>query len=152
MTSGGVLVGVALVAIFGWELLDPIVALLVGINIMHTGYGLLRRSVSGMLYAALPAHDMTQIEHIFNRYRHDAGVEFHALQTREAGRQRFIYVHLLVPDGWTVKRPSPPCGTNQDRDRRGLARPATTFVHIEPLHDPASYGHTDLVQPVPFHC
>lgn len=148
VTSGGVLVGVALVAIFGWDLLDPIVALLVGINIMHTGYGLLRRSVSSMLDAALPVHDLTQIEHILNRYRHDAGVEFHALQTREAGRQRFIYVHLLVPDEWTVKR-GHDLAERLKTDIAGVLPGATTFVHIEPLADPASYGHADLAQPVP---
>ncbi len=53
-TSAGVIVGIALVAVTGWEPLDPIVALAVGVNILWTGYRLLRGSVSGLLSAALP--------------------------------------------------------------------------------------------------
>ena len=81
VTSAGVLVGIGLVAIFNWELLDPIVALLVGLNILVTGYGLVCRSVSGILDAALPADDVAQIVGILDRYRLD-GIEFHALRTR----------------------------------------------------------------------
>ena len=69
VTSAGVLVGVALVAIFDLELLDPIVALLVGVNILFTGYQLLRRSISGMLDAALSKEDVAEIEALLDRYR-----------------------------------------------------------------------------------
>ena len=68
-TSAGVLVGIALVAIFGWQPLDPIVALLVGVNILRIGYDLLRRSLSGLLDAALPAEDIARIEAVLDRYR-----------------------------------------------------------------------------------
>ena len=79
VTLGGVLVGVALVAIFNLELLDPIVALLVGVNIVFTGYQLVRRSLSGILDAALPAGDIAEIEAVLDRYRTE-GVDFHALR------------------------------------------------------------------------
>lgn len=148
VTSAGVLVGIALVAIFGWELLDPIVALIVGVNILFTGYGLLRRSVSGMLDAALPAQDVVQIERILDRYRAEEEVEFHALRTREAGRQRFVYVHLLVPDDWTVKRGHDLAERLKD-DVATVLPGATTFVHVEPRYDALSYGHADLPEPVP---
>ena len=148
VTSAGVLVGVALVAIFDWWALDPIVAMVAGINILYTGYRLLRRSVNGMLDAALPAEDMAAIAAVFGRYREADGVEFHALRTREAGRQRFVYVHLLVPDEWTVK-----AGHDvAERLKRDIAkvRPgATSFVHIEPRDDPSSYDHQSLHEPVP---
>lgn len=148
VTSVGVLVGVALVAIFDWEALDPIVALLVGINILYTGYRLLQRSVSGMLDAALPAADMAEIERVLDRYRDADGVEFHALRTREAGRQRFVYVHLLVPDDWTVKV-GHDMSERLKNDIAEVLPGATSFVHIEPRDDPASYGHDRLPQPVP---
>jgi cation diffusion facilitator family transporter len=53
-TSAGVLVGVAAVAISGWERLDAIVALAVAVNIVHTGTVLLRRSAGGLMDRALP--------------------------------------------------------------------------------------------------
>ncbi|MGD9999788.1 MAG: cation diffusion facilitator family transporter, partial [Ilumatobacteraceae bacterium] len=86
-TSAGVLVGIALVAIFDWQLLDPIIALLVGVNILFTGWSLVRRSVSGILDAALPADDIAAVEEVLGPYRR-YGIEFHGLRTRESGRQR----------------------------------------------------------------
>jgi divalent metal cation (Fe/Co/Zn/Cd) transporter len=127
--------------------LAPIVALLVGVNILFTGYGLLRRPVSGILDAALPAEDLAAIESIVDRYRHE-GIDFHALRTGEAGRQRFVYIHVLVPDEWTVKH-------SLDVTERFKADLATvlpgviTFAHVEPREDPASYGHDHLHPPVP---
>lgn len=148
VTSAGVLVGIALVAVFGWELLDPIVALLVGLNILVTGWGLLRRSVSGILDAALPPEEAAQVEALLDRYRRTEDVEFHALQTRESGRQRFVYLHVLVPDEWTVKRGHDLAERVQE-DIAEILPGTTTFAHIEPRDDPASYGHTGMHEAVP---
>jgi cation diffusion facilitator family transporter len=147
VTSAGVLVGVALVAIFGWERLDPIVALVVGVNILFTGYGLLRRSVSGILDAALPSEDIAAIESILDRYRQE-GIDFHALRTRESGRQQFVYVHVLVPDEWTVKR-SHDVVEHFEADLATVLPGVVTFAHVEPRDDPSSYGHLHLHPPVP---
>jgi len=146
-TSAGVLVGIALVAIFGWDRLDPIVALLVGVNILFTGYSLLRRSVSGILDAALPAEDLAAIESIVDRYRRE-GIDFHALRTRESGRQRFVYIHVLVPDDWTVKH-SHDVAERFKADLAIVLPGVVTFAHVEPREDPASYGHNHLHPPVP---
>jgi cation diffusion facilitator family transporter len=148
VTSVGVLVGIALVAIFEWDVLDPIVALLVGVNILYTGYGLLRRSVVGLLDAALPAEDVERVDAVLARYCADEPVEFHALRTRESGRQRFIYMHVLVPDGWTVKE-GHDLTERLQADIATVLPGATTFAHVEPRGDPASYGHTELHEPVP---
>lgn len=139
-TSAGVLVGIALVAVLEWEVLDPIVALLVGVNILRTGYGLVRRSVIGLLDAALPPEEAAKVHAVIERFRSEFPVDFHAIRTRESGRQRFVYVHLLVPDDWTVK-----AGHDlAERVEADVARSlpgAVTFVHLEPLDDPASYDH-----------
>jgi cation diffusion facilitator family transporter len=145
VTSAGVLVGIGLVAIFDWELLDPIVALLVGLNILVTGYGLVRRSVSGILDAALPAEDVARIESILDRYRRD-GIDFHDLRTRESGRQRFVYLDVLVPDDWTVKR-GHDVAEEVKSDLASLLPGVVTFAHVEPRDDPASYDHGELEPP-----
>jgi cation diffusion facilitator family transporter len=147
VTSAGVLVGIALVAIFDWELLDPIVALLVGVNILVTGSGLLRRSVSGMLDAALPGEDIEAIESILDRYRRE-GIDFHALRTRESGRQRFVYIDVLVPDDWTVKH-SHDVAEQFKADLAAILPGVVTFAHVEPRDDPSSYDHDQLHTPIP---
>lgn len=143
VTSAGVLVGIALVAILGWEWLDPIVALLVGANILVTGSGLVRRSVMGLLDAALPPDDVAAVEAVLARYRSEHGVEFHAVRSRESGRKRFVYVHLLVPDDWTVVH-AHAIADALEADVAAALSDTVTFTHIEPIGDPASYDHTDM--------
>ncbi len=131
-TSGGVLVGVALVAIFDWEVLDPIVALLVGLNILATGYQVLRRSVTGLLDAALPPEDAAKVHAVVDRYRRVDHVEFGPIQTREAGRQRFIHLTVLVPADWSVRQ-GHDLADRLERDIAVELPGATTFTHVEPL-------------------
>jgi cation diffusion facilitator family transporter len=140
VTSAGVLVGVALVAVTGQEVLDPVVALLAGVNILWTGWQLIRRSVVGLLDAALPPEDADRIREVIERLRSEHPVDFHALRTRESGRQRFVYVDLLVPDEWTVKR-GHDLAERLEADIAEALPGAVTFVHLEPRDDPASYHH-----------
>lgn len=145
-TSVGVLVGIALVAIFDWYALDPIVALLVAANILYTGYGLLGRSVTGLLDASVPQDQMQAVERVLDEFRARHPVDFHALRSRESGRQRFVYVHLLVPDEWTVKR-SHDLSNDLSRAIADVLPGAHTFVHVEPIHDPSSYDHDYVPSP-----
>jgi cation diffusion facilitator family transporter len=130
-TSAGVLVGIALVAITGWQPLDPIVALLVGVNILRIGYDLVRRSLSGLLDAALPAGEIARIEAVLGRHRGEGPVRIDAPRTREAGRQRFVYLNVAVPGSWTVAR-SHDLADALERDIDHELPGAATFVHIEP--------------------
>jgi cation diffusion facilitator family transporter len=145
MTSAGVLVGVALVALLHWDRLDPIVGLLVGVNILHTGYQLLRRSVVGLLDAALPADDVARVHAVLDRYRSAHAVDFHAVRTRESGRQRFVYVDVLVPGTWTVQR-GHDLADHVEADIAAELPGAVTFTHIEPREDPASYAHEGVTE------
>src|SRR5690606_13460612 len=102
-----------------------------------------RRSVTGLLDAAIPADDMHTVEQLLDEFRRREPVDFHALRSRESGRQQFVYVHLLVPDGWTVKR-GHDLAEELSTAIGGALRGARTFVHIEPIADPSSYDHDDL--------
>lgn len=130
-TSAGVVVGIALVAIFQWEWLDPVVALLVGLHILRTGYQLLRRSLVGLLDAVLPDEDIAQIETIIDRWREQPGIDFAPLRTRESGRQRFVYVTLTVPGEWSVER-SHDLTERLEQEIETVLPGAVTFVHVEP--------------------
>lgn len=136
-TSAGVLVAVGVVALTGWNVLDPLIAIAVGVNILVTGFVLLRRSGAGLLDVALPPADQAKVANVLTGYQ-ARGVRFHALRTREAGRQRFVYVHVLVPGDWSVQQGHDLC-EQVERDV-ALALPgATTFTHLEPVEDPVSY-------------
>ena len=129
-TSAGVVVGITAVAIFGWQPLDPIVALLVGVNILRIGYDLVRRSLIGLLDASLPAGDLARLESALDGYRTEE-VRPEVSRTREAGRQRFVYVTLTVPAEWSVGR-SHDLADGLERDIERALPGSTTFIHVEP--------------------
>lgn len=102
-TSVGVIVGVLLVGLTGWQRLDPTVAAIVGVNILLTGFRLVSQSMNSLLDAALPTADLDRVLTVLDRSR-TAEVEFADLRTRESGRHRFVSLTVLVPGVWTVER------------------------------------------------
>ncbi|MGO0576608.1 cation diffusion facilitator family transporter [Ornithinimicrobium panacihumi] len=136
-TSVGVVVGVLLVWLTGWERLDPIVAFAVGVNILITGWGLIRASTAGLMDVSLPQEDNDNLREIVNRFTND-DIQFHAFRTREAGHRRFMEMHLLVPGQWTVQR-----GHDLAEDITDALLEAypdlRVSMHLEPVEDPRSY-------------
>lgn len=136
-TSVGVVVGVLAVALTGWLRLDPLIAILVAVNILVTGGRLVRQSSAGLMDAALPPAEGAAIEAALDRFRSDE-VSFHALQTRQSGHQRFVSVHVLVPGAWTVQH-----GHDLLEDVEAAIRSAlpdaSVHTHLEPREDPRAF-------------
>jgi cation diffusion facilitator family transporter len=141
-TSAAVLVAVALVALTGWLLLDPLIAIAVAINILWTGWRLVRSSVEGLMDAVWPPEDLMALEQILDGYRAQ-GLAFHALRTRRAGARRFASMHVLVPGAWSVQRAHDLVEEIERRAHERLA-PVTLETHIEPIEDPASGDDVEL--------
>jgi cation diffusion facilitator family transporter len=136
-TSVGVVVGIGLVSMTHWIILDPLVALLVAANIVWTGVRLLRETGSGLLDSAIPPEDQRAIAHILSEYE-SKGVQFHALRTRVAGSQCFVSFHVLVPGAWTVQRGHDLCEVIEHTIRSALPGTDVT-THLEPIEDPVSW-------------
>jgi cation diffusion facilitator family transporter len=136
-TSVGVVVGIGLVQLTGWLVLDPIVALLVAANIVWTGVNLLRETGLGLLDTAIPKADQQTIAHIMAEYQVQ-GIQYHALRSRVAGAQSFITFHVLVPGLWTVQRGHDLCQAIEQAIEQAL--PGSNVVtHLEPIEDPKSW-------------
>jgi cation diffusion facilitator family transporter len=136
-TSVGVLLGVGAVALTGWQRLDPLVALAVAANIVWAGVGIVRRSVAGLMDAALPADQVARIRRVLAHHE-SHGVQFHALRTRQAAALSFVEMHVLVPGAWTVKR-GHDLLEQIDHEIRSALPDAVVLTHLEPLEDPASH-------------
>jgi cation diffusion facilitator family transporter len=136
-TSAGVLVGLGAVVLTGWQPLDPIVAIIVAGNIIATGVRLVRRSVAGLMDAALPEEDQRALQGALIRYEAD-GVQFHALRTHQSGSRRFISLHVLVPGEWTVQR-GHHLLERIEADIRGALPGATVLTHLESQEDPTAW-------------
>ena len=144
-TSVGVVVGVGAVALTHWEWLDPVEALVVAANIIWTGVGIVRRSVAGLMDKAIAPEDVAAVQKVLDVFRRD-GVQFHALITRQAGAQKFVSVHVLVPGDWTVRR-GHQLLEQIEADIRHAVPGALMFTHLEPLDDPASWADEKLERP-----
>ena len=137
-TSAGVIGGVTVVSLTGWDRLDPLIALGVAVNIIMTGVDLVRRSAKGLLDVAVPAPERAEICAVLTRYERERGIQWHALRTRQAGRRHFISVHILVPGDWTVHR-GHQFLEEIEADLRATSPVTTVFTHLESLDDPASW-------------
>lgn len=141
-TSVGVLIGVGLVALTGWQRLDPIVAILVAGNIIWHGGRIVRESVLGLMDTALSAGELEILKDTLAPHMKN-GVEYHALRTRQSGARKFASLHVLVPDTWTVLHGHHLLEKIEADIRRALPG-ITVFTHLEPLGDPASWEDTKL--------
>jgi cation diffusion facilitator family transporter len=142
-TSAGVIVGVSAAAMTGWQRLDPLIAILVALNIIRTGASILRRSLMGLLDTALPDDLQRKITEILARHAKKEGVRFHALRTRQAGAWRFVDFHVLVPGDWSVQRGHDLLEAIEEEVRAAVPN-TSVFTHLEPIEDPASFADVRL--------
>jgi cation diffusion facilitator family transporter len=136
-TSIGVVVGVVLVVVTGIRQLDPIIALLVGVNIIWTGWHLVSQSLAGLLDRALDDETQAIVDRVIAEFVTDE-VAFHAVRTREAGHRRFVSLHVLVPGRWTVQQSHDLVEHFEARLSAELEH-VDISTHVEPMEDPRSY-------------
>lgn len=130
VTSGGVLVGVALVALTGLLWIDAALAALTAVNILVSGWRLMRESLGGLMDEAVPPEALGRIRHLVASHAEGA-IEAHDLRTRHSGRFTFVEFHLVVPGDMTVTEAHAIC----DRVEAALKAELDTAVitiHVEP--------------------
>lgn len=136
-TSAGVIAGVLLVKFTGLLVLDPIIAIIVALNIVYTGYKLISRSASGLMDASIPQDEIKEITDYFDSLK-SKHIDYHSLLTRQAGHRKFISFHLLVPGDWSVKKGHDFAEEIEQRIENMFDESVTVTTHIEPIEDPLS--------------
>lgn len=130
VTSVGVIAGLLLVPLTGWHWLDPALAAVVAVNIVWSGFGLVKESVGGLMDEALPEAVLTRVREVIS-VNAEGAIEAHDLRTRHAGRMTFIDFHLVVPGDMSVTDAHEIC----DRLERALkaeVEDALITIHVEP--------------------
>ncbi|MBK4138213.1 cation diffusion facilitator family transporter [Corynebacterium macginleyi] len=130
-TSSGVLVGMAAVYLTRWLWLDALVALAVGINILWTGFQILRESVSSLLSEALPPEEQDQIWNLLAELETEKSVTFTDRRTVAWGRQRMVYLTMEVPADWSVLY-SHEIADDVEVALDELFAGCSVFIHVEP--------------------
>ncbi|HEY0236828.1 MAG TPA: cation diffusion facilitator family transporter [Afipia sp.] len=130
VTSGGVIAGVAVVAWSGWLQFDAIIAALIAVNILWSGWKLMRESIGGLMDEAAPAETLAKVRQLISTHA-DGALEAHDLRTRHAGRATFIEFHLVVPGTMTVSESHAVCDQIEAALHKSIAD-ATVTIHVEP--------------------
>ncbi len=155
-TTVGVLAGIAVISVGnhfpaslaiaqqlgmnGWEILDPLIAFLVAFNIIWSGLRLIKRTISGLMDAALPIDEQQAIIEVLEQFIKTDQITYHAFRTRYAGARRFMSVHILVPGNWTVQQGHDLVESIELRIM-SLFNNIDIDTHLEPIEDLASWRH-----------
>jgi cation diffusion facilitator family transporter len=136
-TSVGVVSALGVVALAppGWAILDPIVAVAVGLNIIYTGVSLIRRSMTGLMDASLSEDEIKQIEEAIGAFL-ESGTAFHSLRTRKSGSRRFVDLHVTVPGDICVTEGHNRCERIEAAIEERLPKTSVS-THLEPDQNPA---------------
>lgn len=131
-SSAGVLIGVTLAVLTGWTVLDPILAGLVGLNILWSGWKVTASSVSGLMDEAVSDDTLEKIRAIISD-KATGAIEAHDLRTRHAGKVTFIDFHLVVDGQTTVDEAHDICD-RIEQSLRAMLDEAQITIHVEPEH------------------
>lgn len=142
ITSIGVLVGVVLVFMTGIEILDPVLASLVAINILWSGWKVVTDNASVLIDEEIPSGDLTRIKQIISENIQGA-LEVHALRSRYAGKAAFVEFHLVVAGSMSVGEAHDIC----DRIEEALKNEFPCIfvnIHVEPERK-AKHRHKNVL-------
>lgn len=126
----GVLLGVLAAAASGWHQLDAILAALVGLTILWSGWELIRQSVIGLMDVAVDPKLLARIRDLIASNAEGA-IEAHDIRTRQAGRMTFIDFHLVVPGTMSVDDAHTICDRIEAKLREAVDEAQIT-IHVEP--------------------
>ncbi len=133
-TSLGVLFALGLVQLTGWLYWDPLFAAAAALNILRSGAGLVRRSVSGLMDEA-DQQTGSQIEKIVSEETTRRGITFHNLRHRNIGDAHWVEMHLEFPRD-VLLRDAHRAATEIEEAVEGRIRPAAHVItHLECVGD-----------------
>ncbi len=130
LTTAGVLAGLGAAWATGRWVLDPLLALVVAINILRLGWKVIRDSVGGLMDESLGAGEVERVTAAVRREMGGA-LQFHDLRTRRAGPRPFVELHLVVPGAMRVDAAHAICDRIEEAVQEELPD-ADVVVHVEP--------------------
>lgn len=138
VSSVGVTFGVLLAIQTGWAVLDPLLAGIVALNILWSGWKVMATSLSGLMDEAVPDETMAKIRNVISSQA-DGALEAHDLRTRHAGKVTFVDFHLVVPGTTSVADAHDICD-RIEREMKLKVPDAMVTIHVEPEHKAKQTG------------
>ncbi len=145
LTSFGVVAGLLLVRVTGWQILDPLVAMVVAAHILHSGIQMLRSSLGGLMDWVSPDTDH-DVRAALDRVAAELGVEYHALRMRNMGRGVNVELHLLLPYQMPLGDAHHIATEVEERLAAALPYPVQFSAHMEAVEDHAMVHPAEQTQ------
>lgn len=130
VTSVGVIAGLVGAVVTGWSILDPLLALIVALNILWQGWGVIGSSIDGLMDKAVEPDERIRIRDIISANSKGA-MEVHDLKTRIAGRATFIEFHMVVDADMTVGESHVICDRIEEALKAEIPS-VRVIIHVEP--------------------
>jgi cation diffusion facilitator family transporter len=134
-TSAGVIGGLLLVRLTGWHWWDPLAACAVAINIIITGWHLVKEAF-GRLMDEADKKLLDRIVEILNEHRRPDWIDVHQLRTRHYGDKVHVDFHLVVPRRFGLPEAHVEAEEIEKMILNALDEVAEVIVHVDPCEDP----------------
>lgn len=134
-TSVGVLAGLALVLVTGWNRMDGVVAALVGLNILCTGAKLVRQSFAGLMDTSEPEL-LAELSAILAEHRKGIWIDIHRLRARRAGNRILLDFHLILPRDLTLSEVHQEVKELEKIFAAHFGGRADLLIHTDPCAEP----------------
>lgn len=139
-TSAGLLAGIAIMLVTPpkWSILDPIIAIIMALNIIYTGFQLIKKSYSGLMDMSLPLSELKLIDKSIRKFG-GSNTIYHGLRTRKSGSARFVDFHFLVPGTTTIEESHAICDNIEHSIKEKIGKNTLVTIHVEPMENQDSY-------------
>jgi len=133
-SAAAVFVGLLLVRLTGFSIIDPILAGLVALFILKVAFDVLRKSFGGLVDVKLPEEEENAVREAITEHFGREVVSFHKLRSRKAGSQRYVDLHLVMPKHISIEIAHEMCD-HLEKDIRGRLVHTDITIHVEPCDD-----------------
>jgi cation diffusion facilitator family transporter len=129
-SAAGVLLGLLMVRLTGFVILDPIIALIMAGFVLKAGYQVTIRAIHELIDHALPKEEQKILNDCLSVHTTQL-VSYHAVRSRRAGNERFIDLHLVMPRNFSVENAHAMCD-HLEQDIKNKITSANVIIHTEP--------------------
>lgn len=130
-SSLGVLAGLLLIKLTGLTILDPLIAILVALFILKTGFSISKTTLNNLLDCSLPTEDLNKIEEIINSFKNEGILGYNALKSRSVGPDKQIAFTLFFPKNMTIENCHNICDEIEDHIKQQFGN-CNISIHAEP--------------------
>ncbi|NLV15770.1 MAG: cation transporter [Syntrophomonadaceae bacterium] len=132
-TSAGVFLGLLLIKVTGYTIIDPIVAILVALLIIKAAYDLTRKAFMPLMDTALSAEELEEIRLVLIEFEYQ-NVTYHDMRTRRSGRECHIDLHLEARPDMSIKEVHDICDKIERKIQERIPY-SYVLIHVEPYED-----------------